>query len=155
MKILLVLFFMLTSCGVQEFDIPSSVNKYPCKMEFVISGGVEQGTGKQLASFLADATRYEATCYPIIGITFVDSFNERSIVGRCDVGNAVFLHKDYWFFSSEQARLITMYHELGHCLLGLPHDDSKPDIMNKYLLDPRYAKKNWTALVNNLFTKVK
>lgn len=45
-----------------------------------------------------------------------------------------------------------LYHELGHCLLGLEHKEVQPPvIMNPSLLLEIYYKANWTKLVDELF----
>jgi hypothetical protein len=48
-----------------------------------------------------------------------------------------------------------MYHELGHCALGLGHHEGEPDIMNSYLLDEVTAEKKWDELVNKMFERKK
>lgn len=44
-----------------------------------------------------------------------------------------------------------MYHELGHCILGLPHT-SDTTMMSPNLLSPYYYEDNWNNLVKQLCT---
>lgn len=44
---------------------------------------------------------------------------------------------------------VTLFHELGHCALGLDHDDRYLKIMNTYDFD--CTNMNWPALVRDMF----
>jgi hypothetical protein len=44
-----------------------------------------------------------------------------------------------------------VYHELGHCLLGLEHVTYKIDLMNAQLLHKSYLEVMWDELVYELF----
>ena len=56
-----------------------------------------------------------------------------------------------WDLLSATQREITIFHELGHCLLGLGHYDDKPAIMNTYIMSSRYYRENREVLIDELF----
>jgi hypothetical protein len=48
-----------------------------------------------------------------------------------------------------------MFHELGHCVLGLSHvEQSDKEIMSPFMMSSSYYEKNWTSLVRNLCLSV-
>jgi hypothetical protein len=51
------------------------------------------------------------------------------------------------------SELVTAFHELGHCILGLPHIESRPDIMNAVLPTAEYASEHWPELLRQLFNE--
>lgn len=53
---------------------------------------------------------------------------EGSKVGLCSIKNGVVkitVDKEYWATIPELQREALMYHELGHCAMGLEHDEAK------------------------------
>lgn len=61
----------------------------------------------------------------------------------------IIVKKNYKFDYFELKGII--YHELGHCVLGLKHSQDENSIMYSYSQSPRFYKKNWDFLVNQLF----
>ena len=66
--------------------------------------------------------------YPVY---FVRNFDKPFVVGRClyasymfgRVGLEVQIKKSTWLLMTEDERKVLIYHELGHCSLGLGHDE--------------------------------
>lgn len=54
---------------------------------------------------------------------------------------------------TEDTKYWLLYHELGHCLLDLPHQDKKYGIMNTFMLSPTPLPMGWEYYVQQLFTK--
>jgi hypothetical protein len=80
---------------------------------------------------------------------------KKGVVGYCIDSWEVRVLTSYWQTASATDRLLLMYHELGHCALGLDHLDGEIDIMNSYLLDDVTAEKEWDDLVNKMFERKK
>lgn len=64
--------------------------------------------------------------------------------GQCEIGEGrnISINKAYWSDASHTSRELLIFHELGHCVLNLEHDDSwitlngvyiPKSIMNSYL----------------------
>jgi len=74
-----------------------------------------------LSKFLAD------TGISPSGISVIFFDLPRPSVGRCTVYNdnsrVINIDRTFWQYASEDRREATMYHELGHCALDLPHNN--------------------------------
>jgi hypothetical protein len=58
-------------------------------------------------------------------IAFSDELGP-STIGRCfyyssDQPNKILINKQDWPYESDEYRRVTLFHELGHCVLGRPH----------------------------------
>lgn len=73
-----------------------------------------------------------------------------AVVGECWGREFVFIDKDFWESTGYWCRKGLMYHELGHCVLGLDHVDGV-DIMAPTLLSCSTFQDNWDVLVDDLF----
>lgn len=83
------------------------------------------------------------------GINAVFGDTKAPIVGQCttysDGRRDIEIDKEFWDQSDDLAREELIYHELGHCAMGLGHDNSSlPDgcpksIMNEYTLGACYG----------------
>lgn len=65
-------------------------------------------------------------------IAVIDTINSpRSTVGLCAHDstnpNQIIIDANYWKRASKMRRELIVFHELGHCLLGLDHDNSHDD----------------------------
>ena len=77
---------------------------------------------------------------------------------------AIYIDKDYWDNASEMARESTVFHELGHCVLNLEHNDQdvviKGEKLKKSLMAPvefggyKYLA-NYQYYVDELFSETK
>lgn len=63
----------------------------------------------------------------------------------------VIVPEQTWTYLSDTQKEITLFHELGHCILSLDHDDTKPAIMNTTILDFRAYQANKDKLIDELF----
>lgn len=62
--------------------------------------------------------------------------------GRGHNNPVVYINEKYWDSASEEDRMVLMYHELGHCVLGREHNNAaksgvRLSLMNEYAI-PRY-----------------
>lgn len=74
-----------------------------------------------------------------------------STVGYCTPENkAIYLRKSTWETGSFLFKRALVYHELGHCVLGLPHKEGI-SLMNSKILPDYIYEKIWFALVKDMF----
>lgn len=61
-------------------------------------------------------------------VRFNDKLNGTETIGLCTTDRyetpIIDIQPDHWYNQNEYGRQVLMYHELGHCVLGLDHDDS-------------------------------
>jgi hypothetical protein len=112
--------------------------------------------------FFADAqTLNKETSRLIESIRWVDSFDEATTIGTCEVwtwddgtvhSKRINLLKSAWNTSSDQTKRTLIYHELGHCALDLDHVE-RPTvaIMNPVILYDDVAAPIWFNLVRDEF----
>lgn len=67
--------------------------------------------------------------------------------------NTVNIDTDFWNNASDPAKMILMYHELGHCVLYEKHVPSNSAIMNAVINNPLfvYSSTTWPGMLNVLF----
>lgn len=66
----------------------------------------------------------------------------------------------HWFEFDDLQRRALIYHELGHCVLDLPHTDEKlavgwleiPRLMNPYISSSWFLRPYWERLVDDFFS---
>jgi len=165
MRRYLLLLAVLTGCGVdQGCQSSGRINRRlppPVRSDCLpehISPRVHDRVKYAIELFSQDATRHEVPCYrtPIIGfLPKMPPDLESGVIGYCTPGNEVRFLTPYWDYASATTRLTLVYHELGHCALGLDHTDSEADIMNTYILSEPTAEKKWDELVNKMFERSK
>lgn len=112
----------------------------------------------QIEAFSQDALRRQVPCLSTRTLTIKQTFPsdlEPSVIGYCLFPWLVAFKKSYWDTASAADRMTLVYHELGHCALGLDHYDEGQDIMNTYLLPGDIADEKWDKLVNNMFGRAK
>jgi Zn-dependent peptidase ImmA (M78 family) len=88
----------------------------------------------------------------LISIKFEQTL-ENDITGVCSIQNNGFsrikLSRKYWNFYSDRSRRFLVFHELSHCLLGLPHNNLMLDyqcsssIMNENLILDECTEKDY------------
>jgi hypothetical protein len=164
MKRFLLLISLLVGCGAEQACQSSGgiIRQAPpqfgdCLPEH-ISPRVHDRVKYAIELFSQDATRHEAPCYktPIIGfLPEMPPDLDSRVIGYCSPGSEVRFLTPFWEDSSATTRLTLVYHELGHCALGLDHTDGEADIMNTYLLDERTADSQWDELVTKMFERSK
>lgn len=100
-----VLALALSSCGKKPVIVDAELLEYAMRFE--------QDMGVSTA-----------------GINMVFGELEGSKVGLCSIKNGevkITVDKEYWATIAEPQRESLMYHELGHCAMGLGHDEAKND----------------------------
>lgn len=115
-----------------------------------------------IRDFSSDCYSYGADLSGLTSMKYVDFADDlegrKSLVGVCKMGMAVGGYSPYWSIEVERLpsnvlQKALMYHELGHCVLGLDH---VPDtIMNTNLLAKDVYSANWAAMVEGLCTRYK
>lgn len=111
-----------------------------------------------LEAFSNDALKRSVPCYKTRKVVVEKDFPkelEGNVIGYCQAPWTVSFKKSYWDTASAADRMTLVYHELGHCALGLEHYDEGQDIMNTYLLPGDIADQKWDRLVNNMFKRAK
>lgn len=163
MKYLLLSLLLLSGCSGTNYcesRITPTTNHrlkgdcYPEQLSRRVHPELQYG----VSLFSADALNHNIPCQYTGTIGFTTTIpkdaNPRT-VGYCTSPVEVRFIKSFWEKSSATNRLVLMYHELGHCALGLDHVDSEADIMNSYLLDEVYAEQEWDNLVEKMFRRAK
>ena len=157
----LLLLSLLVSCGVEQACQSIGHRREPqpgdCTVE-QISPAVHSKLQYAVELFSADAIRNEVPCTRTPRIGFMRELppdTSKNVVGYCRPGLEVRALTSYWRSASATERLVLMYHELGHCALGLDHHDGEPDIMNSYLLDEITSEKKWEELVNKMMGRAR
>lgn len=163
MKRVIILSLLLTGCG-DFFSCGGKVSRTvatptpaACQLPALFTK-LEKDISFQVGQFSADAIRYQASCYHTIKGTIDETFPakiEPSVIGYCQPSVHLAIRKSYWMRASATERMTLIYHEMGHCALGLDHEDDKPDIMNSYLLDESIADREWDSLIKILFERAK
>ncbi len=143
---LIALMLLLSACGTKEAGIVDpAFNEYV--QDFEMKVGVQVNN--------VDIT-FEPTKYPVLG--------------ECWSGgskNKVKIDPTQWAKMNKYAREQLVYHELGHCVLGLKHNDGEVEIngwtvegsiMNTYFFGNawyyvNYNEKYKQALKNNTLVK--
>jgi len=101
-----------------------------------------------------------------LGITaVVENISESGVAGTCQYGlhvHHVTIDKPFWDRASTLLREMVVYHELGHCVLGLGHTEDDNDgtclsIMNSGTTDctVRYNQTNRDYYLDELFSQHK
>ncbi len=141
MKTSLILITLLISCGQQK---PDSTSSTP-----VIAS--ESDINNFIKSFFKDAENHgiQLNMDFISKVSLEDSIdNNPSVLGKCS-GTA---HSQILQFKKDQnidVMKSTVYHELGHCMLGEQHSDNDEDIM--YYSETGKPLNQWEESVDTLF----
>lgn len=101
-----------------------------------------------LYSFEDYARSYGFEAYTQFDAVFVDKM-KGSLVGTCG-SSGITISLQYWKIASPAMREQLMFHELGHCSLGLGHVATL-SIMNPYLLPETFYVDNRKRLFDELF----
>lgn len=89
---------------------------------------------------------------------------EEDVIGICYIYESgdkdIAIKKEYWDKANEIQKKVLMFHELGHCLLGLDHDDTflnppgRPkSFMNSHVVNWNIAKKYYSEYMEELFSR--
>ncbi len=150
---LVFLFFFLISCGSEGYFEPE-LEKY-------------------FNAYLDDCNKYP-TCTsrhrtPVFEMSYNDNLGEYKegkqefvIIGMCSFrGKTLFdnraakiqvVHRDSPKVDNECQYKALLYHEIGHCLHGLDHDENSPIMkpVNDFT-DLEVCEANWQAYIDELF----
>jgi hypothetical protein len=73
---------------------------------------------------------------------------EPEIAGYCIPSFGILINEDRWATFGPYQKRELMFHELGHCVLGLNHSDG---LMSPKMHRESELKENWKAWVDDLF----
>ena len=157
----LLLAILLMGCGKDEF----AKNEYsqvaytdkPCTISNLFSREYDQFLREQVTKFSIDARKRKVPCFTMESALLVDGLitDNKNAVGYCDFSYGIFINRDFWMWASVQTRNTIVYHELGHCALGLEHHEGELDIMNPYIQADTVMYKEWNSLVSKLFNRAR
>ncbi len=152
---LLFVAFILMKCTKEEstdFTIPDT----PSEIQSYFDRFVQEGKARNVDLDLETMQVYAV--FEEIG---------ESTGGRCSYTatspHKVSIDPTYWTEASETEKTFLVFHELGHCALGLDHDDSKDnkgrcmDIMQsgKGLCAESFSDSTYETQLDRLFSKYK
>ena len=158
MKVL-ILALLLVSCGVDDQSRKPIANNLPSlpndeAMQLIVN------------EFYSNAnTLHMKVNYNVHTIYFVDEFavediasadKPEDIIGLChhrSSGAYIEIKKPFWDAATSQTRRTLVFHELGHCALGIRKHapDDSGAIMEAVIIPDWLTTSNWTALVKDLF----
>lgn len=78
----------------------------------------------------------------------------KETLGICYTGAEtprIVLDHNSWDKMDKDTREVLVFHELGHCILDLNHDNSKPAVMNSFLMMGSLYNYNRKLLLDELF----
>lgn len=105
--------------------------------------------------FIADAQSFGVGCYYIDRIILAEVADDK-IAGYCHYNNKIIIDSTFWKHATEAERLVLVYHELGHCALGLDHTaETETEIMNPYVLHGSVVRRYWDELRYRMFEQAK
>jgi hypothetical protein len=164
MKVLLLSALMLTSCGSIEpidwYEENFSKEYPPLKKEEPIDS-----LKLILDSFLYDCgTIYKADISSISKLEFIRygetaSPDQPNTVGLCTTypyNNGTLYKSNIVVKQNDSAIALKaiVYHELGHCILGLEHTSQESEtLMSPIMMSDDYYENNWDVLVKNMCNK--
>lgn len=117
--------FMTSSCGFASFE-------------------------SQYFEFFVEA--YSRNC-AVIPVDAYFARLEDKVAGYCIPGFGILINENRWHSMSLMEKRELMFHELGHCTLGLEHTES--GLMAPVMHSEEEIKKNWDKWVEELFTVCK
>lgn len=146
------------SCGSHKVNTPPVSQPHsPCS-KAAIGGRIHPKLDFYIEQFATDAAKRNVPCYYTFTIGFQETRPEdigETVIGYCRRGLELRVISSFWDKASGADRMTLLYHELGHCALGLGHTDGEPDIMNSYLLDEKIVDTRWDDLINKMFGRAK
>ncbi len=158
----LPLLFFITSCG-EVFSCSTKVVTAPtgqyntCDMVNLFNS-IDNQLRFEIENFSREAIRYQVLCSKTKSAVMSSDMpkqEEGTVIGYCIPYKRMAISEAFWKRATPAEKLTLIYHELGHCALGLDHYDDTHDIMNTYLLPGDIADHKWDQLVSQLFTRVK
>lgn len=137
---------LLVSCAVHSRKIPD--NERPVFSNKIADPEVKIIVDEYIR--LSNENNVQFTDIVDIGFTKIDS---NTIIGICSISNGIrkiYLDSQYWAEASWQSKVTLLFHELGHCYCGRPHDfgDGKmyPDNTLIAILQEYMARELYTPL---------
>jgi len=74
---------------------------------------------------------------------------ENNVAGYCIPTFGILINEERWASMGPYQKKELIFHELGHCVLGLEHKE--PGLMAPVMHSEEEVKKNWDAWVNEFF----
>jgi hypothetical protein len=101
---------------------------------------------EEYTSFYQDAAEHACFVSPV-PVYFARL--EPEIAGYCVPSFGILLNENHWGKYGPYQRLELMYHELGHCALGLDHSEG---LMSPAIHSEKEVEANWSEWREELFT---
>jgi hypothetical protein len=76
---------------------------------------------------------------------------ETPTIGLCLDSGQVYISRGFWKRASTTQKELVIFHELGHCVLGLSHTDTDEDIMTWYQITSFDYKRNYNEIINRYY----
>lgn len=166
MKKMILLTFLLFSCG-EEKPIINRSGVYPeyyenFDLEFrQIVMEFETDAAKNFTSY--DASNVKSIKMVGDKLSWIDDEANKTAVGICyyrmDGVGEIQIKSSHWEKISYAEKKQMLYHELGHCVMNLDHDDkfyqwpcgNARSIMNSYVLNKEMIDRCWSDMLINYF----
>lgn len=114
-----------------------------------------------LDDFFELAQKHGSRCHKVRSIRMEDQekisnhpqIKSPSVIGYCSTDGFVVLSEQIWQDRSLLFNKALLFHELGHCVLGLDHaPEGKVNLMTPYMLFDTELAEHWAELMQKLFT---
>lgn len=97
-----------------------------------------------------------------VDIVFVDKLPNPGMMGFCTLpAKKIYLSRQWWAHLPQETKESLIWHELGHCKLGIMHDDSEDEqgransLMHTYMPPPYVYKAKKQQYIDDLKLKLK
>lgn len=158
MRLNVAVLLALISCGA-EADVKRGISDACPNVAATVSSDPD------LEPFVAEfftalAVSGRKVCLSVKTVTMarqpieIEGEDTSEVAGACLImghGN-IEISRKHWKAFDEGERRTLIFHELGHCVLGLDHaKEDANNIMAPYILDSDYTDKHWKVLTDMLF----
>lgn len=149
----------LGGCGPSETS-DTSYNLLETCSEADVPFDTDPEFKAHVKGFFVDAVAHsEKFCIILSSVKFgtdapLGVAEDDEVIGLCDSDHNIRIWRPWWNTASEIAKEAVIYHELGHCVLGLDH--AKPGTLNfmtPSIPNDEALLENWNLLVTKLFNK--
>lgn len=155
--------FLAIGCGSPDGEVIKTkvIPKTNCSYSSTMVGKIDEDLKEQVVSFALEATARNTSCTTVsdIGFDSQESINgqvgKTTTVGLCEMNARwILISRDFWSEIDDTTREILMFHELGHCALGLNHaSENSINIMNPYVLSSSLYQDDREHLLDKLFSR--
>lgn len=154
----------MVGCGVDQDNLIGK-EKPPqtsdCRYENTVTGSVDELLLEKTKLFFQEAHERGTKCWRISSIemkpdaSIAEAMGNYNSVAYCEMNfKYIAVAEQYWSYMDDTSRMVLMFHELGHCALGLDHAPrGSINIMNPHVLPTDVADQNREILLEKLFSR--